>query len=119
MKLSRVKISNDATFKLRSLQGRTGLTPNILLRIGFGLSLQEKAFINPSLYPEDGQELNRYTLTGEYDPGFIALLKTWGIKNNIQLDDATAVEYFRAHLNRGAIILSMRVKSIVDLSLLK
>lgn len=119
MKLSRVKMSSDATFKLRSLQGKTGLTPNILLRIGFGLSLREKAFLNPSLYPEDGQELNRYTLTGEYDPGFVALLKTWGIKNNIPMEDDSLVGYFRAHLNRGAIMLSMRVKSIVDLALLK
>jgi len=119
MKLSRVKISSDATFKLRSLQAKTGLTPNILLRIGFGLSLQEKAFLDPALYPQDGQELNRYTLTGEYDAGFLALLKVWLDKSKINANEETAAEYFRAHLNRGAIALSSRVKSIVDLGLIK
>jgi len=104
--------------KLRSLQGRTGLTPNILLRIGFGLSLQARAILDPELYPQDGQELNRYTVTGEYDKGFIALLKTWMSENKVTADNDVMADYFRAHLNRGAILLATRVKSIADLAFL-
>jgi len=118
MKISKLKISNDATSRLRTLQGRTGLTPNILLRIGLGLSLLDKSLIDPSKYPEDGKELNRYTITGEYDCGYVALIKEWMHQNNESLDNKIVVDYFRAHLNRGAILLYIRVKSLTDLALL-
>lgn len=118
MKVSRIKISNDATVRARNLQGKTGLTPNILLRIGFGLSLRNQSVIDPSKYPEDGKELNRYTVTGEFDDAFVALLKEWLVHHGKPLDNETVADYFRAHLNRGAILLAARVKSLIDLALL-
>ena len=118
MKITRVKISHDATVRLRGVQGKTGLTPNILLRVGFGLSLRDQSFLDPEKYPEDGQELNRYTITGEYDNGFVVLLKEWLSCNKKGNDDETMMNFFRAHLNRGAILLHMRVKSLTDLALL-
>jgi DNA sulfur modification protein DndE len=119
MKLSRIKISNDVTIKLRQLQGKTGLTPNILLRIGFGLSLIDKSYCDPIMYPEDGMELNRYTVTGEYDIGYVALLREWLYQRSESLDNITMCNYFRAHLNRGALLLYGRVKSLMDLALLE
>jgi DNA sulfur modification protein DndE len=118
MKSSRIKICNDATMKLRNVQGKTGLTPNVLLRFGFGLSLRDKSILDPKKYPEDGKELNRYTVTGEYDVAFVALLKEWMYRNEIETNNKNMVDYFQAHLNRGAVLLSGRVKSLVDLSLL-
>lgn len=119
MKSTRIKISGDITQKLRLLQSKTGLTPNILLRIGFSLSLRDHSLIDPSRYPEDGMELNRYTITGEFDNGFVALLNEWMVSNNKQRDNETTANYFRAHLNRGAILLSGRIKSLTDLALLE
>lgn len=118
MKVSRVKISDDATRRLRYLKSRTGLTPNILLRVGFGISLREESVIFPDKYPEDGQELNRHTITGELDVAFVALLREWLAIQKKPLDNATVVQYFRAHLNRGAMLLQKRVKSLTDLALL-
>ena len=118
MKAARIRISNDATLKLRRIQSKTGLTPNILLRIGFGISLREKTPISPSLYREDGKELNRYTITGEFDEGFVALLKEWLVRNDKTLDNKNIVSYFRAHMNRGAVLVSARIKSLTDLALL-
>ena len=100
------------------MQSKTGLTPNILLRVGFGLSLRDESLIDPKKYPEDGRELNRYTITGEFDIGFVTLLKEWMTQKRISTSNDNLVEYFRAHLNRGAILLSGRVKSLEDLALL-
>ncbi len=39
MKLTRLRVGEEASQRLSLLKGRTGLTPNILCRIGFCLSL--------------------------------------------------------------------------------
>lgn len=75
MKLTTLRLSKDASNRLRFLAGKTGLTPNLLCRIGFCLSLGEPSVPDPEVYPEEEREFNRYTLLGEYDLLFIALLK--------------------------------------------
>ena len=35
-----------------------------------------------------GREINRYTMLGEYDEMFIALLKTWMINHDIDHNDS-------------------------------
>jgi DNA sulfur modification protein DndE len=96
------------------LQSRTGLTPNILCRIGFGLSLKESYAPNPDEYDQDGKEFNRFTLTGEYDSLFIALLKqkflSWRLDSNDNFEDQ-----FRANINRGVLILDKRCKGLTDI----
>jgi DNA sulfur modification protein DndE len=62
--------------RLRILKARTGLTPNLLCRLGFCLSLNDPTPPNPAQYPEDGpREINRYSLTGQWDRFFFALLR--------------------------------------------
>lgn len=117
MRASRIKISNEASLKLRFLHGKTGLTPNLLLRAGFCMSLRERERLDPASYPEDGQELNRYTLTGEYDAGYVALLREWMIREEKPLENDSLVAFFRAHLNRGAVLVARRTKSAADLVL--
>jgi len=113
--LQRIPFTIDADNRLRAIKSRTGITPNILCRIGFCLSLEE--FGVPSLISDDteiGREINRYTLVGKYDMLFIVLIKTWLSKMDIdfsQLDDM-----FIAHMNRGAEIVASRVKSIGDIA---
>lgn len=98
------------------LAGKTGLTPNLLFRLGFCLSLNEPTVPNPGDYPEEDREFNRYTLLGEYDAMFIALLTEHCIEQGVPLDEMPDI--FRAHLNRGAILLQNRVRSIVDVTTL-
>ena len=86
MDLNKIKISQDATQKLRLLKGRTGLTPNILCRIGFCLSLNEPGVPDLKKLADDGMEFNRYTLTGQYDVLFISLLKERCSQDNIILN---------------------------------
>jgi DNA sulfur modification protein DndE len=99
---------------LRFVAGKTGLTPNLLCRIGFCLSLGEPSIPNPADYPEEDREFNRYTLLGEYDALFVALLKQRCQQDG--LDPSRIPDYFRAHMNRGIVLLQRRVKSISDIA---
>ena len=103
MKLTKLRLSKDASNRLRFLAGRTGLTPNLLCRIGFCLSLAEPSLPNPDEYPEEDREFNRYTLLGEYDDFFVALLKERCRRDGVDL--TRIPDYFRAHVNRGVILL--------------
>ena len=90
------------------------MTPNILCRLGFCLSINESSTPNPDSYTEDGQEFNRYTLLGEWDDFYIALLKQKMHRDGVALDQIE--DQFRAHVNRGVISLSKLVKSVPDIA---
>jgi DNA sulfur modification protein DndE len=116
MKLTKVRLTTEASNRLRFLAGKTGVTPNLLCRLGICLSLAEPAIPNPAEYPEEDREFNRYTLLGEYDPLFLALLKQRCHENGIESDELP--NYFRAHVNRGIVLLQQRVRNIADLGTL-
>lgn len=114
MKLTKLRLTTEASNRLRFVAGKTGLTPNLLCRLGFCLSLGEPSIPNPDDYPEEDREFNRYTLLGEYDPLFVALLKQRCQHDGVDL--SRLADYFRAHMNRGIILLQRRVKSIGDIA---
>lgn len=114
MKLTKLRLTTEASNRLRFVAGKTGLTPNLLCRIGFCLSLAEPSVPNPENYPEQEREFNRYTLLGEYDPLFVALLVERCRNDGIDLTKLS--DYFRAHMNRGVVLLQQRAKSISDLA---
>ena len=64
---------------------------------------------------EDGMEFNRYTLTGEHDALFVALLcfveADVGPDNHREL-----LRRLRGHIARGVGNLAVRLKSPVDVS---
>lgn len=112
MKLTRLRLTTEASNRIRFLAGKTGLTPNLLCRIGFCLSLAEPTIPNPENYPEEEREFNRYTLLGEYDALFVALLVERCLNDKIDLDKLS--DYFRAHMNRGVVLLQQKTRSIAD-----
>ena len=118
----RLRFCQEADNWLRVLKSRTGVTPNILCRIGFALSLDEPGLPNPDAYPEDSaREINRYTLLGEYDTIYVALLRQRvSDDQNASASDDEGGErdldaQFRAHMNRGVMLLAARVKSLPEL----
>lgn len=115
MKLNRIHVSEDSRHKLSLLKGRTGLLPNVLCRMGLSLSLTEPGIPRPEDYPTDGSEFNRYTLMGEWDPLIVALLKERCAADGLALDNEGLIKQFRAHLNRGVMLLYARVRSLTDL----
>jgi len=116
MKLTKIRLTKESSNRVRFLAGKTGLTPNLLCRLAFCLSLAEARVPNPDDYPEEDREFNRYTLLGEYDALFVALLKQKCIEDAVDVD--LLPDYFRAHLNRGIGLLQQRVRNLSDLAIL-
>ncbi len=116
LNLNRVYVGEEVDLRLRNLKARTGLTPNLLCRLGFCLSLAEPGIPDSSLYA-DGQarEFNRYTLTGQWDLYFFALLRERLIQDDLDVE-ANLEGQFKAHLSRGVLLLYQRVKSLSDLA---
>ncbi len=116
MPFSRLYINEDVDNKLRVLKMRTGLTPNLLCRIGFCLSLSEPGIPDVNLYSDNqAREFNRYTLTGQYDLFFFSLLRERLAEDG--LDAETEIEnQFKAHLSRGVSLLYQRIKVLEDIS---
>lgn len=115
MPLNRVYVGEEVDWRLRTLKARTRLTPNLLCRLGFCLSLSEPGIPDPSLYGDGAaREFNRYTLTGQWDQFFFALLRERLLHDN--LDPETHLEIqFKAHLSRGVLLLYQRLKGLEDL----
>ena len=112
--LQRIPFTVEADNRLRMLKARTGITPNILCRIGFCLSLEEPSV--PAILPDDytqGREINRYTLLGKEDVIYVSLLAVRLHKD--KLPSAEINNMFLAHIHRGVETLAARIKSIGDL----
>ena len=114
MRLSKIRLSRDTTLRVRQLKTRTGLTPNVLCRIGLCVSMEDGTVPNVAQYDDDGMEFNRYTLTGDLDNELMALFRQWCEKHSISSENEQR-DLFRAHLNQGVVILHARTQSIADL----
>lgn len=115
MQQSKIYVSNEVDVRLRLLKSRTGLTPNLLCRIGFCLSLSEPGVPDPALYSADqGREFNRYTLTGQWDALFFALLRERLSQDGLPVQENIEPQ-FRAHLSRGVMLLFQRAKQPADI----
>jgi DNA sulfur modification protein DndE len=114
LRLKRVKFSKEADTWLRVMKSRTEITPNLLCRLGYCLSLEEDGVPDPHKYPEDSErEINRYTLLGEYDELYVALLRQRMQRDGVPLSEMD--EQFRGHMHRGIIILAGRMKSLAEI----
>ena len=111
---SRIKISNASTYKLRALKGKTGLTPNILCRFALCHSLENHSYNEMVPLTEDGQEFNRFTLTGEYDLYFVSLIKQKCIEEGFDIEE-DFMKLFKFHLNNGIEAINGRIKDLGDL----
>lgn len=116
MSFNRLYVGEQVDLRLRNLKARTGLTPNLLCRLGFCLSLSEPGVPDPALYA-DGQvrEFNRYTLTGQWDQFLFALLRERLVLDGIDAEGELE-EHFKAHLSRGVLLLYQRLKKLEDLA---
>lgn len=116
MKLNRLRVGKEVSDRLKHLRARTGLTPNILCRLGFCLSLNDPTVPNPDDFPQDSErEIDRHTLTGSWDMFFVALLKERVHRDGLELTDEVLAQQFHAHVNRGVLLLYKRVRNVGDL----
>lgn len=104
MKLSQQRIffTKDADMRLRQLKGKMGITPNVICRIGFCRSLNVATEPQAVDERDKAREINRYTLFGEYDMLFCALLSQWKLDSCSSLDlDELCIR----HMNRGVYLV--------------
>ena len=116
--LQKVAFGKDCDNRLRALKARTQITPNLLCRMGFAMSVEETGS-PPAIKLEGeeiGREINRTTLMGEYEPAFLALLGQWMHEHGMDPEDEAQVnQSFIDHMNRGAEMVCSRLKSVGDL----
>jgi DNA sulfur modification protein DndE len=113
---NKLKISKEASAQVELLSKRLNLRRNIVCRLAIGRSLAEKESVR-SIRPKDGAgfEFHRYTLTGEYDNLYKALLRQ---HEGEKMDDKDYFStYLRNHIERGIQLLYVeyqRVNSPLD-----
>lgn len=114
MKMTRLRVCKEVDQRLIHLKARTGVNPNLLCRIGFCLSLNDPTVPDPEAYPPDSdREINRFTLLGEWDDYFVALLRERCAYDGLDVEHVLDAQ-FRAHVNRGVLMLYGRVKHLGD-----
>lgn len=116
MSFNRIYVGEAVDQRLRLLKSRTGLTPNLLCRIGFCLSLSKVGVPELDLYTSGVQrEFNRYTLTGQWDILFFALLRERMIRDELDVEQELESQ-FKAHICRGVFLLAQRVRTMSDIA---
>src|SRR5512138_3715318 len=105
--LQRIRFSVKEDQRLRMLKARTGLTPNLLCRLAFCLSLDEPGLPQSDASELSEREINRYTLLGEFDQLFVSLLVACHPDAADDADDELT-RLFVAHVHRGLTLLVNR-----------
>ena len=110
----RLYVGEQASSKLRGLQQRAQITPNLLCRIGLCLSLEDESPVNVSMYADgNAREFQMSTLLGPQQELYLALLRE-RLSSDGLLDSVDLNDYLRAHISRGVIQLSNQVGRIED-----
>ena len=110
----RLYVGEQTSSKLRGLQQRAQITPNLLCRIGLCLSLEDENPVNVSMYADgNAREFQMMTLLGPHQELYLALLRERLLCDGL-LDSVDLNDYLRAHISRGVIQLSNQVSKIED-----
>ena len=91
----------------------TSLKPYTLVKHAIAWSLKEQGKITSFSSDNEGLELNRQTITGEYDDYFKVLIEQ--AEGRHLSNEEYFPKYIKAHIDRWAIILESRYKHAGDL----
>ena len=91
----------------------TSLKPYTLVKHAIAWSLKEQGKVTSFSSDNEGLELNRQTITGEYDDYFKVLIEQ--AEGRHLSNEEYFPKYIKAHRDRGAIILESRYKHAGDL----
>lgn len=116
MQITKLKISEDASSKLRSLRNKTSLTPNLLCRMALATSLEMGALRTDEIGSanERGQEFNAYTLFGADQAVLISMMRLVEFDGKLEKSPADAISRICGHIDRGVSQLAVRIKSPAD-----
>ena len=91
----------------------TSLKPYTLVKHAIAWSLKEQGKVTSFSSDNEGLELNRQTITGEYDDYFKVLIEQ--AEGRHLSNEEYFPKYIKAHIDRGAIILESRYMHAGDL----
>ena len=94
----RIRVSRDAARRLKNLNGKTGLTPNILSRFAFVRSIRHMKRANGISNDLTGLEINSPTLFGEYQYLYELLLVEYLERTS---DDREVGTIIAVHIENG------------------
>ena len=104
----KLKTSAKTEKIFEELGRRTNLKPYTLVKHAIAWSVKDGTSVVDYHSDTDGLELNRQTITGEYDIYFKVLIEQAAGR---QLsEDEYFPKYLKAHIDRGALILESRYK---------
>ena len=115
MHITKLRVSSEATGRLRMLRNRSGLTPNLLCRVALTSSLETGPVGDTTAPEESGQEFNAYTLFGSDQPIYLSLLMLVEQGNTeTGLDDQELMHRLRCHIDRGIGQIAIRINTPSD-----
>lgn len=104
----KLKTSEKTAEIFKEVERRTHLKPYILVKHAIAWSLREGTPIEGYRSDTNGLELNRQTITGEYDAYFKVLVEQAAGR---QLTESEYFpQYLKAHIDRGALILDSKFR---------
>lgn len=101
----KLKTSKETEQIFKDLGTSTHLQPFALAKLSIALSVREDRALEEDDFAtsSDGLELNRQTITGEYDDLFKALIISK--EGRAMSDEEYFPKYLKAHIDRGAKLL--------------
>ena len=111
----KIRTSKKTMDILEEISASTNYAPYILAKLSISLSLKSKKPLKEDDFRRDtyGLELNRQTITGEWDELYKNLIEMYEGKHIS--DDDYFQHYLKAHLNRGAKLLYSEFRYNTDL----
>jgi len=109
--VEKIKISNVATENLDFLSRKLDLRRNIICRLAVSKSLNiSNSILNFKIEDNNGREFNKYTLTGDKDIIYKALIMQ---HENKKIDEEEYVTiYLRNHIERGLSVMKKEYEKI-------
>lgn len=106
----KLKTSKETEQIFKDLWVSIHLQPFALVKLSIALSVRDERAMTESDFttPSDGLELNRQTITGEYDDLFKALIVSK--EGRALSDEEFFPKYLKAHIDRGARLLASEYK---------
>ena len=99
----RLKTSKETENILKELESRTRLKPYTLVKHAIAWSVKENVSVQGYKTDSEGLDLNRQTITGDYDIYFKVMIEQ--VENKFLSDEEYFPTYVKAHIDRGAVIL--------------
>lgn len=113
----KIRTSKKTMRLFEELTASTNYAPFILSKLAISMSLKCGQPLSEEDFNTDsyGLELNRQTITGEYDDLYKSLIEMF--ENKHINDDEYFQKYLKAHLDRGAVLIHSEYKYGKDLLL--